>query len=200
MRCYSPREYPTRRIQPPDRHLLAKHLTRPMLTLRVRRQHEATESRRHPVIQAVTSLNPQVMLRLPAHVRLTDNARTTELPRPSPGCVVGDSYKGTCVVADRPPQVGKCLAMFRPGAKDSGQENRISFPLEESAGLMLARGRKRHISGQSLPDLVWWHDESFKGRHDSFCTMNTGGRKCFFAKLGRPLLEPAKWELRGGLS
>jgi len=35
--------------------------------------------------------------------------------------------------------VGKCLAMFRTAAKASGQENGVSFPLEESAGLMLAR-------------------------------------------------------------
>ena len=74
--------------------MLAKHLTRPMLTLRVGRQHEATESRRHPVIQTITSLNPQVMLRLPAHVKLTDDARTAELPRPSPGCVVGNPEIG----------------------------------------------------------------------------------------------------------
>ena len=179
MCCYSPREYPTRRIQPPDRHLLAKHLTRPMLTLRVGRQHEATESRRHPVIQAVPSLNPQVMLRLPAHVRLTDNARTTELPRPSPGCVVGDSYKGTCVVADRSPQVGKCLAMFRPGAKASGQENRISFPLEgvrrPDAGKGTQTPHIRPISARSTVAAQRLTQDHAR----SFCTIKMGTARVF---------------------
>src|SRR5215472_8312518 len=45
--------------------------------------------------------------------------------------------------------------------------------------------RKRHISGQSLPDLVWWHGESFKGRHNSFCTMNTRAAS-FFCKAWPP--------------
>src|SRR5215510_16367162 len=83
---------------------------------------------------------------------------------------------------------------------DNGCETALASPWRESAGLMLARGSQRHISGQSLPDLVWWHDESFKGRHDSFCTMNTGAASVFLQSLAGPLLEPAKWELRGGLS
>jgi hypothetical protein len=35
------------------------------------------------------------------------------------------------------------------------------------------------ITGQSLPDLGWWHGESFKTGHDSFCTMNTGAARGF---------------------
>jgi hypothetical protein len=30
------------------------------------------------------------------------------------------------------------------------------------------------ITGQSVPDLVWWRGGSCKGRPDSFCTIETG--------------------------
>ena len=50
--------------------------------------------------------------------------------------------------------------------------------------------RYSHKSGQSLPDLVWWHDESFKGRHDSFCTMNTGAASVFLQSLAAYFWSP----------
>src|SRR5260370_42157201 len=44
-------------------------------------------------------------------------------------------------------------------------------------------GRKAHISGQFLPDLLWCHGESFESRHDSFCTMKTGAASVFLRSL-----------------
>src|SRR5215467_1793864 len=59
-----------------------------------------------------------------------------------------------------------------------------------AATINFSNGSKRHISGQSLPDLVWWHDESFKGRHDSFCTMNTGAASVFLQSLAAHFWSP----------
>src|SRR5215468_3230145 len=62
----------------------------------------------------------------------------------------------------------------------------IAFSITINSG----NGREPHISGQSLPDLVWWHDESFKGRHDSFCTMNTGAASVFLQSLAAHFWSP----------
>jgi hypothetical protein len=40
--------------------------------------------------------------------------------------------------------------------------------------VLQASSTKAHLTGHSLPDLVWWHGESFGSRHDSSCTMKHG--------------------------
>jgi hypothetical protein len=51
-------------------------------------------------------------------------------------------------------------------------------------------GRKVYIAGQSLPDLVWWHGESFENRHDSFCTINTATARVFCDTWPRHFWSP----------
>ena len=63
-----------------------------------------------------------------------------------------------------------------------GRNTEVQFPI---TAVRLPETFRRHISGQSLPDLVWWHGESFKGRHNSFCTMNTRAAS-FFCKAWPP--------------
>src|SRR5215469_17904110 len=61
-----------------------------------------------------------------------------------------------------------------------GRNTEVQFPI---TAVRLPETFRRHISGQSLPDLVWWHGESFRGRHNSFCTMNTRATSSFLQNL-----------------
>src|SRR5215831_1356479 len=77
--------------------------------------------------------------------------------------------------------------MFRPGAKASGQENRISFPLEgvrrPDAGKGKLTPHIRPISARSTVAAQRLTQDHAR----SFCTMKTGTARVFL-RLGRPQL------------